>query len=101
MISFAFLVGVICVICGLRVRLLLCNAVDCAHTPHQRFAIDAHHTAIRKQPLQYIQRSSVVRMSEDWRQHHTIGDVEIGITCRQSIEVATVSACAADNSGHR
>jgi len=67
---------------GLCGWLLLTDAVDGAHTPHQRFAIDGHNLSIRKQLLQGVDGTSVVFMPKYWSEDDGVGNVEIGIACR-------------------
>ncbi len=66
----------------LRLWLLLTDAVNGAHTPHQRFAIDRHNLPIRKQLLQRVDGASIIFMPEYWSEDDGIGNVEIGIACR-------------------
>jgi len=61
--------------------LLLTDAVDGAHTPHQRFAIYGYNPPIRKQLLQRVDGASVVLMSKYWSEDDGVGNVEIGIAC--------------------
>jgi len=51
---------------GLWSWLLLRNAMNGSHTPHQRFTVDSDDTPVRKHSPDCFQCARIVRMSEDW-----------------------------------
>src|SRR6266511_2605119 len=86
---------------GLCLWLLLRHAMNRAHAPDERLAVDWDDLPIGKDFLQSFQRARVVGVAEDRGQHHAIGDVEICVTGRQPIKVTNAGACAGYDSGHR
>ena len=61
--------------------------MDSSHAPDQRLAINSHHSAVIKQPLENFERARVVCLFEDRDKYYVVGDVEICITSRQTIEL--------------
>src|SRR5437879_11687261 len=96
-----FRIGVISVICGLVLRLRLRHAMNRAHAPDQRLAIDSHNVAVRENFLHSFECARVVRMAEDWSQNHVICDVEVRIAGRQTIKNTCAGARSGYTSGHR
>ena len=89
----------ICVICG-WIWLLLCYAMDGSHAPDQWLAVDGNYSAILKELLQGLDRADVIRVTKHGKKHDVVGDVEICVTGRQSIEFSSAGARAADNTWH-
>lgn len=72
------------------------NAVDCAHAPDERFAVDGNDFAVCEKFLENRRRALVVGVSVNGKKHDVVGDVEIGVGSGQAIFFAS-----ADMSGHR
>ena len=84
-----------------RMWLLLCDAMDCAHAPDERFTIDRDNAAPGEDALQCFQRAGVVGVAEHWKKNDTVRDVEVCVTSGQTIQYSRGSACTTNNAGHR
>src|ERR1043165_8910082 len=80
--------------------LLLSYAVNSSHTPYERFAIYWNYAPISKDLLYCLYSPGVVYMTENRSQYHLVRNVEIRVTCGKTIEVASLSTCSANDSGH-
>src|ERR1051325_7112545 len=63
-------------------RLLLCDAVNRAHAPHQRLAINWDHAARRKTFLQSLNRALIGGVTEHWCKHDAVGDIKVRVAGR-------------------
>ena len=61
----------------LGLGLLLGDAMNGSHAPHERLAVDSDNSAIGKDTSQRVYRASIVLMTEDRSEHDIIGDVEV------------------------
>src|SRR5438874_5866939 len=64
-------------------RLLLGKAVKSAKTPDQFATINRDEPAIGEEWAENFQRALIVRIGKGRYKHTAVGDVEIGIACRQ------------------
>src|ERR1051325_8656918 len=83
-----------------NLRLLLSDAMDRSHAPDQRFAIDRYHSATGEDLLEGLDRASIIIMPEHGKKHDVVSDVEVCVTGRQPIELASAGGRTADNTGH-
>ncbi len=60
-------------------------AVNSPKTPNKVETIDTNDISFRETFLKYLYSYTVLRAPVRWNKNHTIGDIEICITCRQSI----------------
>ena len=68
--------------------MLLCDAVNGAHTPDEWFAVDWDHAASGEEALEGFGGARVVRVTKDGKQHHAVGDIKVCVAGGQALEVS-------------
>ena len=85
---------------NLNLWLLLGDAVDCAHAPDEGFAVDGDYSARGEKLLECFHGASVISVAEYGSENDAVGDVKVGVACRETFEIAGAGACAANHAGH-
>src|SRR5579872_3504213 len=66
-------------------RLLLGRAMNCAESPNKIPAVNTHHIAIGKKLGEEAKRDPVLGVTKGRNEDGSVGDVEVRITCRQTL----------------
>ena len=79
---------------------MLRDAVDRSHSPNERLAVDRDDSSIRKDALKSFNRPAIVRMAKYRSEYDAVGDVEVCVARRKTIEIAGIGARATDDARH-
>jgi len=80
--------------------LLLRDAVDCAHSPHEWFAVDRNHASIPEDCLEGFGGASVVCVTEYREKYDAVCNVKVCVARRQALEIAVAGARATNYAWH-